>query len=72
MKELQNKMEEKWWICDWRYLINHLDSLKETEIETPGKRVIVRSELKGDTGKVFQAVGVAIPPTVRIINDKNI
>ncbi|MCP5004269.1 MAG: IS1634 family transposase, partial [Planctomycetes bacterium] len=35
MKELQNKMEEKWWICDWRYLINHLDSLKETEIETP-------------------------------------
>lgn len=72
MKELQNKMEEKWWICDWRYLINHLDNLKETEIETPGKRVIVRSELKGDTGKVFQAVGVAIPPTVRIINDKNI
>ena len=33
---------------------------------TGDKEVALRTELKGDAGKVFQAVGVAVPSTVRV------
>ena len=36
-----------------------------TEVEQDGKRFLLRSDVEGTCGKVFQAVGVAIPPTVR-------
>jgi hypothetical protein len=50
--------------------VRDLDHLKEIEIATAGKEVIIRNELRGDTGKVFRAAGVAIPPTVRIVPQK--
>ena len=34
-------------------------------IEENGKKLAVRSQCLGTCGKVFQAVGVAIPPTIR-------
>ena len=33
-----------------------------------GKNVIIRTELRGDTGKVFQAAGVAVPSTVKLVS----
>jgi len=42
-----------------------LKALQETVIEDNGKTLSVRSECLGTCGKVFQAVGVAIPPTIR-------
>jgi hypothetical protein len=39
--------------------------LQETVIEDNGKALSVRSECLGTCGKVFQAVGVAVPPTIR-------
>jgi len=42
-----------------------LAALEEVTAEVSGKRVIFRSELRGCAGKVFQAAGVAAPPTVR-------
>ena len=39
---------------------------------TENKEVTLRTELKGDAGKAFQAVGVAVPPTVRVkINEEH-
>ena len=35
------------------------------EIAIGGKGYVFRSEAKGTTGKVFQACGVALPPTLR-------
>jgi len=32
---------------------------------TKGKTLAIRSECHGTCGKVFQAIGVAIPPTIR-------
>ena len=32
-----------------------------------GKRFAIRSECKGNCGKIFQAVGVALPPTIRAV-----
>ena len=71
MKELQDRLEKKGWKLEWDRLVRDLYHLKEIEIATAGKDVIIRNELRGDTGKVFQAAGVAIPPTVRIVPQKN-
>lgn len=71
MKELQDRLEKKGWKMEWDRLVRDLDHLKEIEIATAGKDVIIRNELRGDTGKVFRAAGVAIPPTVRIVPQKN-
>jgi transposase len=67
MKELQDKLERRGWRLEWDRLIRDVDYLKEIEISTAGKKVIIRNELRGETAKVFRAAGVAIPPTVRIV-----
>jgi len=36
-------------------------------IEDQGKTLAIRTECIGTCGKIFQAIGVAIPPTVREI-----
>jgi hypothetical protein len=43
-------------------------ALQEITIEDNGKILAVRSECKGACGKIFQAVGIAIPPTIREIS----
>ena len=43
--------------------------LQVVEVEQDGKRFLLRSEAQGTCGKVFQAVGVALPPTVRQIRE---
>ena len=42
-----------------------LEALQEVTIEEQKKRLAVRTECMGTCGKIFQAVGVAIPPTIR-------
>ncbi len=66
IKELQQRMSERGWEVEWADLINDLEELKETIIETGNKEVILRSELKGEAGKAFQAAGVAVPKRVKI------
>ncbi len=67
MKELQERLdsrnEQK---LEWGEMLRDLEELKQITITSDGKEVILRTELKGDTGKVFQAAGVAIPPKVVI------
>jgi transposase len=68
MKELKTRLAKKGWKLEWQRLIRDLDHLKEIEVSAVGKDVIIRTELRGDTGKVFQAAGVAVPSTVKLIN----
>jgi hypothetical protein len=68
MKELKTRLAKKGWKLEWGKLIRDLDHLKEIEVSAVGKDVIIRTELRGDTGKVFQAAGVAVPSTVKLIN----
>jgi hypothetical protein len=42
-----------------------LNALQTVAIEESGKRFAVRSQSQGVCGKIFQAVGVALPPTIR-------
>lgn len=66
IKELQGRMEKKGWQVEWADLMRDLEELKEIRIQTGNKEVLLRSDLKGNAGRAFQAAGVAVPPTVNI------
>jgi transposase len=67
MRELQERMDAKGHVgAEWDDVLRDLDSVSETEVESAdGKRFLIRSEAKGWCGKVFQSVGVALPPSLR-------
>ena len=46
-------------------VISDLERLQMVEVEQDGKRFLLRSEVQGTCGTVFQTVGVALPPTVQ-------
>ena len=50
---------------EWAQILRDLDRLEEVEIEKDGERFVLRTETRGCAGKVFQAAGVALPPTLR-------
>jgi len=64
-KELQQRLEAAGNNFEWSEIKQDLKSLQEIEIEDNGKTLAIRSECKGVCGKVFQSVGVAIPPAIR-------
>src|SRR5512144_84091 len=63
-QELQARLEERGHDPEWADVIGDLDRVQRIEVEQDGKRFLLRSEVQGACGKVFQAVGVALPPTV--------
>ncbi|MBF0278849.1 MAG: hypothetical protein HQM13_13695 [SAR324 cluster bacterium] len=65
---LQDRLEIKGYNIEWADVINDLEALQETEVTQNNKRFLLRSEVNGTCGKVFQAAGVAIPPTIRQID----
>jgi hypothetical protein len=60
-----NRLEERGHAFEWADVIRDLDRLQSVEVEQDGKRFLLRSEVQGTCGAVFQAVGVALPPTVQ-------
>jgi transposase len=64
-KELDRRLEEAGHSFEWADIKQNLKSLQEITLEEKGKRLAIRSECRGVCGKVFQSVGVAIPPTIR-------
>lgn len=66
-KELQQRPEAAGNHFECSEIEQDLKSLQEIEIEDNGNPLAIRSECKGVCGKVFQPVGVAIPPAIREI-----
>lgn len=64
-RELERRLAAKGFDFEWNDILHDLAALEEVTAEVSDKRVIFRSELRGCAGKVFQAAGVAAPPTVR-------
>ena len=64
-QELERRLAQQGWTLEWADLIRDLDHLQETTITVDEKNYVIRSQIKGTLGKVFQATGVAIPPAVR-------
>jgi transposase len=64
-KELHRRLEDAGHIFEWADIKQDLKSLQEVAIVDQDKSLVLRTQCKGVCGKVFQAVGVAIPPTIR-------
>jgi hypothetical protein len=50
---------------EWGEVLRELDRLQEIETEQEGKHSILRTPVTGDIGRVFQVVGIALPPNIR-------
>ncbi|MCP4309581.1 MAG: transposase, partial [bacterium] len=55
--------------ASWGDVIGELDALDETEIEQDGKRFLIRAQPTPAASRALRATGVALPPTVRQIDD---
>ena len=53
--------------ASWPAVIADLDPLTETEIEQDGKRFLLRSSPRPAASLALTALGVALPPTFRLI-----
>jgi len=62
---LRERLEAKGWKLEWHDVMRDLAQLIELEITVQGKGYVVRTETNGVAGKVAQACGVALPPTLR-------
>jgi transposase len=68
-KELYRRIEAAGHSFEWSDIKQDLKALQQVVIEEEGKRVAIRTECRGTCGKVFQSVGVAVPPTIRHLGD---
>ena len=66
-KELDMRMEEMGEIVEWLQIKQDLKRLQEVVIEQSGSKIALRTESLGDCHKVFKAIGMALPPTIRKI-----
>jgi hypothetical protein len=66
-KELERQLEKAGLVFEWSHIKQDLQALQETHIEENGNQLAIRSKAEGVCGKVFQAVGMAMPPTIREI-----
>jgi len=63
--ELQSRLKAKGRSFEWADVIRDLERVEQVQVEHEGKRFLLRSQLTGSAGRVFQAAGVAVPPTLR-------
>jgi Transposase DDE domain len=68
-KELQDRLDTYGHRFEWAEIITDLEALQEVEVQHQNQRFLLPSEARGTGGKVFQAVGVALPATVRQIHE---
>jgi len=66
-KELQDRLTAAGYSPEWADVLRDLESLQSVEVEYQGKRFRLRSEARGTCSQVFQAVGVAFPPTMEAV-----
>lgn len=66
-KELDMRMEAMGETVEWLQVKQDLKRLHEVVIEQSGRKIALRTEALGDCHKVFKAIGMALPPTIREI-----
>lgn len=66
-KELERRLNDAGHVFEWSDIKQDLKALQQVTIEESGKRFAIRSECKGNCGKIFKAVKVALPSTIREI-----
>src|ERR1700694_3335849 len=65
VKELEDRLHRHNIAAEWDDILRDLDRLQEIELEQDGKRFLLRTPTTCVAGKLFQAVGVALPPNLQ-------
>jgi hypothetical protein len=63
--ELQARLEARGHAFEWADVVRDLERVQSVEVAQGDKHYLLRSELQGTAGHVFQGAGVAVPPTVQ-------
>ena len=66
-RALEDRLEAAGVNEEWAKVLADLDRLTTVDVVKDGKRFRIRSTTSGCAGKVLQAVGVAAPPSVRLL-----
>ena len=66
-KELERRLNHAGHNFEWNQIKQDLKALQEVTVKEHGMKLVIRTQSRGVCGKVFQAVGAAIPPTIREI-----
>ncbi len=66
--ELEARLKKQGNRFEWADIRRDLESLAEVHVREGEQWYRLRTSLMGVTGKVLQSVGVAVPPTVRLLN----
>jgi transposase len=66
-KELDYRLVSQGLQFEWADIKQDLKALQEVTLEENGSTLAIRTECQGICGKVFKAVGVAVPPTIRVV-----
>ena len=63
--EMKRRLAARGWDLEWNDIRHDLEALAEVEVREGEENYLLRTPLQGVAGKVLQAVGIAIPPSVR-------
>jgi transposase len=63
--ELGVRLRDRGWKLEWPDIMRDLGALCEVEVVDGERAHLLRTPLEGVAGKVFKAVGLAVPPPVR-------
>jgi hypothetical protein len=63
-KELADRCAARGFQPEWDDVRRDLDRLQEVEVEQDGKRFVLRTPTTGCAGKLFQTLGIALPPNI--------
>ena len=69
--ELEQRLLRQGGHLEWEVIKQDLESLAEVEVRDGQEWYLLRTALQGVTGKVLQAVAVAVPPSVRTPTEAN-
>ena len=62
---LKKELADRGFQPEWDDVRRDLDRLQEVEVAQDGKRFVLRTPTTGCAGKLFQTLGVALPPNIR-------
>jgi transposase len=69
-KELDYRLVSQGLQFEWADIKQDLKALQEVILEENGSTLAIRTECHGVCGKVFKAVGIAVPSTIRVLERK--
>jgi hypothetical protein len=70
--ELLTRLAERGHVLEWADILQDLERLQVVDVEHEEKTFRLRTELTGACGRILQAAGVAVPPTVRQLDAEQV